>query len=429
MILQEKEKHNIQEKSRRVLVPRGEQPASPPPPVPDCLPASQQGTQDAHRAFLEMVEQSIEDEPYYDPRSFTERELEVLRGSQSEPAPLLLTRGAHAPTSTPLPQECHIDWISFTCEETTAILEELAIILIPEIKVISLKHGQAGYKFIKELNLSGTTIGRIAYGASHGRNLFTLTGKGTAEINWAIFLKYYQILTEPRISRIDIAHDFFEGEISHDIVMAGYNAGKFKPLKSSRNPSINTITGTDGNGNNKGRTITIGNKKSGKFIRCYEKGLERFCKLYADLPDNEKPPAELMTCADVSEGMGESLLLNWYRLEVQYGNNDRELNIDMITDRDNYFVGAYPFCEEALKMNTGKTPPRVPNNLETDIELMLKHMSDQYGSFVTSLLSMGWKPEQIIQKVANGKQSQRIIKAGALNKLTPYDPKYYGTEG
>lgn len=423
MILQEEEKHNTGDLSSNI-VPQVEMPASQPARL-DSLPACQLppgGTQEAYQSFLDMVSEASEGEPYYDWRVFTERELRNLHTERSDPAPLLLTRGAHIHPPTLPPQNCHIDWLSFTSEESTEILEELTRILIPTVKILPMKFGQAGYKFAKEINLSGQSIGRIAYGSTHGRNLLTLTGKGTAEVNWATFLQYYQILTQPRISRIDIAHDFFEGEINHDLVIAGYNAGKFKPIKSSKNPSINIISGTDGEGNNKGRTVTIGNKKSGKFIRCYEKGLERFAKIFADIPEDEKPPAEKMTCEDVAEGMGESSLLNWYRLEVQYGNNDRELPTDMIINRDLYFTGAYPFCEEALKMNNGKTPPRIPNNLETDIELMFKHMSDQYGSFITTMLFMGWTPEQIIQKVANGKQSQRIIKAGALDKITPYDP-------
>ncbi|MDW3502884.1 hypothetical protein NQ272_27410, partial [Escherichia coli] len=87
---------------------------------------------------------------------------------------------------------------------------------------------------------------RIAYGSSHNRNLFTLTGQGTALIEWSLFLKYYQVFTEPRISRIDIAHDFFNGEVNHDSVINAYNIGGFKPAKSSKNPSINVISGTDG---------------------------------------------------------------------------------------------------------------------------------------------------------------------------------------
>jgi len=448
-IQQEQEKHKREWLSRKInaLGPTyerasnpEEQPASQPRPTgrTACLPAAPGlvvSEDEAKRAFFAYVEEqeladllearrAKEEQAKFDAETARLcKEYECEAWELPVEAPLLLTRGAHIHPPTLPSQDCHIDWLSFTSEETTGILEEFVKILIPTVRIIPLKFGQPGYKFVKEINLSGTAIGRIGYGASHNRNLLTLTGKGTAEIDWATFLKYYQVLETPKISRIDIAHDFFEGEVTHEIIIAAYESGKFKPVKSSKNPSIGIISGTDGEGNNKGRTINIGNKKSGKSIRTYEKGLERFAKLFSEIPEEQKPPADKMTCDDVEQGIGQSLLLNWYRMEVQYGNNDRELNFDMIINRDDYFVGAYPFCEEVLKMKSGKTPPRIPNNLETDIDIMFKHLSDQYGSFITTVLSMGMTPEQIIKKVANGKQSQRIIKSGALDKLVPYDPK------
>lgn len=358
---------------------------------------------------------------------FTPSDIEEFEASEEvlEPStPLLLTRGAH---TTPLlipQQQTLIDWLSFTALETVSILEQFTTILIPDVKIFTLKHGQPGYKFTKEINLNGQAIGRLAYGANHGRNLFTLTGKGTAKIQWEIFLQYYQILTEPKFSRIDIAKDFFNGEVSHESVLQNYENGNFTPAKSPKKPSINIISGSDGYGNNKGRTVNIGNKKSSKFIRCYEKGLEQFAKIFDKTPDEEKPNPRHLSCFDLSINHGDTPLLNWYRLEVQYGNADRELSSDMIINRDEYFSGAYPYCKEVLEMTTGKTPPRIPNNTECDIELMFKHMSDQYGSFITTMISMGMTPEDIVRKVANGKQSQRIIKTGALDRLAPYEPRF-----
>lgn len=253
MIIQQEQetiKHRIRGVSTPTPAPSWgtvSQPASP-TGLPACLPEPQEG---ATRGF----------------NGFLEADLEVLEATEADTAPLLLTRGAHIHPPTLPTQKSHIDWLTFTSEETPAILEQLVKILIPTVKVLPLKFGQAGYKYAKEINLSGQSIGRIAYGSAHNRNLFTLTGQGTAHIDWSIFLKYYQVLAEPRISRIDIAHDFFEGEVNHDSVISAYNMGGFKPPKSSKNPSINIISGTDGDGNNKGRTVTIGNKKSGKFIR------------------------------------------------------------------------------------------------------------------------------------------------------------------
>lgn len=339
--------------------------------------------------------------------------------------PLLLTRGAHT-TPLPLkPQKTMIDWISFTCEETTEILEQFLKILLPKAIAIPLNHGQSGYKYLKELSINGLIIGRIGYGSSHGRNLFTLTGKGCSLIDFSLFAHWFNLLNEPRISRVDIALDFFHGEVSHDMIMQAYSEEKFKPLKSSINPSINVITSNDSEGNNLGRTINIGNKKSSKFIRCYEKGLERYAKLTKNLQPHERESffnkIDYLLCSDLIEGGAETKLLDWYRLEVQYGNADRVLTIETITNRDNYFSGAYPFCEEMLKVERA-IPVRKPNGLEVDIEQTFSHIRHQYGSFITTMLQMGMTPEEVLAKIVNGKTSQRIIRHGTTEDIKPYDP-------
>lgn len=344
--------------------------------------------------------------------------------------PLLLTRGAHPyVTSTPLPQKTHIDWLSFTANEPTAILFQLAQQVIPEIQVKPLKHGMQGYKYVSELTLHGQTIGRLGYGTSHGRNLFTLTGQGTAQVqDWQLFLYWFDLLNTPRLSRLDIAYDRYNGELNHDLMMTSYNGGLFKSPKSPRNPQIFIQGGTDGNGKNLGRTVTIGNRKSSKFIRCYEKGLERFSKLFGQLPEKDQTEnmqgvlLNSITCQDIESNLPDVSILGWYRMEVQFGNSDRILTPDMITNRDLYFAGAYPFCKQVLEMNEESKPDRVPNNLQTDIEIMFGNIKSQYGSFITTMLAMGMKPEEILQKIVNGKLSQRIIKAGGLNQIGYYDP-------
>lgn len=344
--------------------------------------------------------------------------------------PLLLTRGAHPIVpSTPLPQKTHIDWISFTADEPTAILLQFAQIVIPDIQVKPLKHGMQGYKYVSELTLHGQTIGRLGYGTTHGRNLFTLTGQGTAQVNdWQLFIYWLNLLTTPRISRLDIAFDRYNGELNHDLMMTSYSGGLFKSPKSSRNPQIFIQGGTDGNGKNLGRTVTIGNRKSSKFIRCYEKGLERFSKLFGQLPEKDQTEnmqgvlLNSITCQDIDGNLPDVSILGWYRMEVQFGNSDRILTPEMITNRDLYFAGAYPFCKQVLEMNEDSKPDRVPNNLQTDIEIMFGNIKSQYGSFITTMLAMGMKPDEILQKIVNGKLSQRIIKAGGLNQIGYYDP-------
>ncbi len=350
-----------------------------------------------------------------------------------EPTPLLLTRGAHIGT-TPLPltqNRVHIDWISFTAKETSDTLKQFANIHIEGLRFEIQKKGMAGYKSVTNISKDGEQIGLIGYGSPHGKNLLTLTGKGCAFIkDWNLFRQWLEILDDFAITRLDLALDFYMGEMTHDKVIEGYNLEKFKALQSSKNPSISIQQSVDGMGRNRGRTIKIGGRNSSKFIRCYEKGLERFAKLYSSTTELNDDQVQFFfksfDCHDIDENVPEGTsILNWYRLEVQFGNADRVLSTEMLSNRDPFFAGAYPFCKEVMEMEETKKPDRIPNNLETDIEVMFKHIREQYGSFLTTMLASGMTQEEVLKKCVNGKISQRIVKAGGLSIIKPFDPKMF----
>ena len=348
-----------------------------------------------------------------------------------EPTPLLLTRGAHIET-TPIPfikNRVHIDWVSFTAKETSDILKQFAVLQIEGLRFENQKKGMAGYKSVINISKDGEQIGLIGYGSPHGKNLFTLTGKGCQLIkNWYQFRMWLETLDGYSITRVDLALDFYMGEMTHDKVIEAYNLDKFKALQSSKNPSISIQGSVDGMGRNRGRTIKIGGRNSSKFIRCYEKGLERFAKLFAHNTELNDDQVQFFfksfDCHEIDENVPEGTsILNWYRLEVQFGNADRVLSTDMLTDRDPFFAGAYPFCKEVIEMEETRKPDRVPNNLETDIEILFKHAREQYGSFITTIRASGkMTDEEILNKLCNGKISQRIVKAGGLSIVKPYNP-------
>lgn len=354
--------------------------------------------------------------------------------AELEPVPLLLTRGAHTTGTTPYPtvkNRVHIDWISFSAKETSNILEQFANINIEGLRFEKSKSGMAGYKSVLNISKDGEQIGLIGYGSIHGKNLFTLTGKGCSLIkDWHQFRYWLEKLEDYSITRLDLALDFYMGEVSHDKVIEAYNLDKFRALKSSKNPSISQQQTVDGLGRNRGRTVKIGGRNSSKFIRCYEKGLERFAKLYAHNTKMEDEQIQFFfnnfDCHEIDpENVPEGTsILNWYRLEVQFGNADRILSTEMLTDRDPFFAGSYPYCKEVIEMEESKKPERLPNNLETDIEVMFKHAREQYGSFLTTMRASGKMTDaEILNKLCNGKISQRIIKAGGLDIIKPYSPK------
>ena len=74
-------------------------------------------------------------------------------------------------------------------------------------------------------------------------------------------------LPDAQIRRLDIALTTWNGEVTHDMVVAAHEAGRFT---TRRPPNLQQILNSDG-----GRTCNIGTReKSDKFMRCYEKGFE-----------------------------------------------------------------------------------------------------------------------------------------------------------
>jgi phage replication initiation protein len=70
------------------------------------------------------------------------------------------------------------------------------------------------------------------------------------------------------ITRLDLAHDDFTGdEITVGVGLDWYREGRFN--QSGRPPKAKLI---DDLGSGEGRTFYVGNRKSGKYLRIYEKG-------------------------------------------------------------------------------------------------------------------------------------------------------------
>lgn len=145
-----------------------------------------------------------------------------------------------------------------------------------------------------------------------GRWCIHLTGVGCAELlpfSW-IYLSEDLRSYSGKITRIDLAVDDLEGV--HDLNEARrfYYLGFFNC--NGRNPNISQYI----NSGDRGDTVYIGSRDSGKMIRVYEKGKQ--------LGDKES---------------------RWCRWEVEFLAKSRLIPLDILYRRDEYFKGSY---EKAL---------------------------------------------------------------------------------
>lgn len=216
--------------------------------------------------------------------------------------------------------------------------------------------GMRGYRWGGKLTTRAGSktyeIGVLAWGGvqQRGTCLVSLSGGGCSLFRDFAPLVAFLRLIEARITRVDIALDFLDGQFSIDDAVSFYQGGGFS--SNGRPPSVsqagNWIDGV-------ARTLYVGKAANGKLCRVYEKGHQ--------LGDFSSP---------------------WVRFEVQFGNRDRFLELEILTDPDSAFRGAYPCFSHLLDCAPRKIPI-VKKTAEKTISHLLTHLKRSYGKVVSLL--------------------------------------------
>ena len=109
--------------------------------------------------------------------------------------------------------------------------------------------------------------------------------------------------------------------------------------------------------NGKGRTLTIGNRSSSKFLRFYERGKKE----------------------------GDSLSL-WTRAELELKSTDRYLPLDVLLSPSTYFKGAYPALEAlANRLNDFVAPEKcelIKKQANINVDKALEVLKTQFGKYI-----------------------------------------------
>lgn len=225
-----------------------------------------------------------------------------------------------------------IDWLNFTFHETTAHGLGRGVQISDDdiIRVLSQKlHNIFGFGVTRACEKGrnfyarswelGDGLGFICHGGQRNTVLVMLNGTGLTAAADGWEMRLHKFLTEtaqsPRITRVDIAHDCFQGEYTVDRAKADWESGAFKLAKSPSNPDCE-MRGNWLKINGKGRSFYVGQRTSGKYLRVYEKGMQ------LGAPDSP-----------------------WVRVEVEVKSVDRVIPFDVILNPGAYLAGAYPALE------------------------------------------------------------------------------------
>ena len=218
----------------------------------------------------------------------------------------------------------------------------------------------------------GDKCGFVCVGGQRNTYLVMLSGRGCSMATEGWEQRLYTFLTtvatRGKLTRVDIAHDDFDGKrINVDWGNMMDGMGGFQ--NGNRAPNVEH-KGNWKRPNGRGRTLNIGSRESGMYLRLYEKGR--------------------------SEGDPND---NWQRAEVEFKSRDRILPFTMLLSPSEYFIAAYP-CFQMLSEDI--QPERIETmkkaasiNAHAALEIIKK----QYGKYI-NVFKKVFEPEELINIIS-----------------------------
>lgn len=209
----------------------------------------------------------------------------------------------------------------------------------------------------------GEPCGLIAFGGErqHHTVMLQITGGGCAHVKaWATVRERLQTL-RARITRVDVAHDDYEGRHTVADAIKWHAQGLF--TTNGRPPALQVVGWDDGSG----KSVYIGKNTGNQQLVVYEKGREQGAR-----------------DGDAS--------VNWTRWEARFGAAYRDIPLDVLTNPVAYLVGHYPplqYWIEAVTSRMRTSKERAASNLAHSVRWAKR----QYGSLIHLLAEHLPEPE------------------------------------
>ena len=274
-------------------------------------------------------------------------------GAQTDDtAPRVVIRGESilTPPPTTNPKAALIDWLNFTfpftyTPENLLIFDQQLCSAFGFAISETRNKGHLGYSDSWEL---GEGFGLLATGGKTQGNtcLVSLTGSGCVPVkNWQA-VHDLLVLLNARITRVDLAHDDFQGVYNITAALEMWKLGEF--TNCGRPPNALFMDDFD---SGKGKTLYIGNRDNGKLLRVYEKGKQ--------LGDTLNP---------------------WVRWELELHNKDRTIPLDVLLRPSDYLAGAYPCLAWISESQDRIVTSR--KQLKISFEHLKKYCRQSYGKLI-----------------------------------------------
>lgn len=200
------------------------------------------------------------------------------------------------------------------------------------------------------LSPAGEVCGFVALGGMRQKATVCveLTGTGCAHVMAWAQLRAKLEEVRVKLTRVDVAHDDYEGRFGIADALRWYNDGLF--TSRGRPPAVQEMGWND----ESGRTLYIGKNVGNQQLCVYEKGKQ--------------------------QGDPES---KWMRWEGRFGSKYREIPLEILSDPAAFLVGHFPalawISEKTTRMDTAK------KRAETTLVGALRHCRRQYGALLNLL--------------------------------------------
>lgn len=300
------------------------------------------------------------------------------------------------------PPRLYIDWVAFTlpCNDGPRLKRWVIRAIRKYLPSWQFEEkrgpGALGYRESFLLTRNRESFGRVCWGGNGGTSHAWLSGLACSALPMNFFYRLFGFLSRrnAKLTRVDIAADFFDGEWPIAEALSAYigDHGAFTTRRGGRKPKLlqigNWVTMEDG------LTLVIGSRAAGKVLRVYEKGKQ--------LGDPASP---------------------WVRYEVELRSKDRVLPAQLVNPDYwvNYFAGSFPFLEQLVD----GSPFRLGTRSRTHFESLRSHFvssrsaaRNQYGPFIFWMRRSGFSSEQIVNQLSRNKEwpaAERFPECGTLS--------------
>jgi phage replication initiation protein len=256
------------------------------------------------------------------------------------------------------------------------------------------------------VNENGQEVASVSGGGESQRGTFCFSLKGNgctfAKLGWEQRVYDFFAPLAAKVTRIDLARDFFEGQYGYQQAVEAFNEGEFS--YRGRAPSKMAVGDLiDGHST----TFQVGKRESGKIFRGYDKGHQ--FKLMED---------------------------KWWRAEVELRSSNRIIPLETLIRPASFFAGAYGFTARILEDVAPQSIPTLQKVAEASVERTIRWFERTVApSLVHISLSAGfdWLTDiavdqalrplpRSLQGISPASMKAGVIKALQRFSLTPSVP-------